>query len=274
MTPPKSWCLGCVWAREPQHSHLSPGWSPPTIQTRLNIWFLYISLCYEPFILLHQICKILSVLLHFLLCSQNGNKAVVYWVPPDFCIGFLFSASSAGDEGHGMRYWQSLSVGHQPWQAGFRFSGENVTPFNCKVATDKTLKCKWAPKNICDRFLAYAGSLFLQVGEYKKKCSSLSAAEWEDEMAAAPSCLASCPRLDCIKTGAGDFFDTDFRTPQNEKEASSQNTRPGFHRPVNPVPAPTHLGTRYVGRVSPAKCIPHLCGQETWAWGREEQRCH
>lgn len=138
---------------------------------------------------------------------------------------------------------------------------------------DKTLKCKWAPKNICDRFLAYAGSLFLQVGEYKKKCSSLSAAEWEDEMAAAPSCLASCPRLDCIKTGAGDFFDADFRRPQNEKEASSQNTKPGFHTPVNPVPAPSHLGTRYVGRVFPAKCIPHLCGQDTWTWGREEQRC-
>jgi len=72
------------------------------------------------------------------------------------------------------------------------------------------------------------------------------------------------------KPGQGTCFsDADFLRSQKKKETSSQNTKPGFHIPVNPVLPPTHLGTRYLGSVSPAKHVPHCQG--TWAWGREEQ---
>lgn len=102
------------------------------------------------------------------------------------------------------------------------------------------LNVKWAAKNFCDRFLACAGNLFLQVGEYKKKRSSSSGAEWE-EMAVGAATLASCPQLNCVKNRAEDLLFWCRFSEGIQLKASFQNTKPGFCTTGNQVPPPPYL---------------------------------
>lgn len=128
------------------------------------------------------------------------------------CLHTLLSApslrcrqtSSAGEKGHSLWYWQFLIVGCEPWQAGFRFSEQVLPHLIAMLLWTRHLKVNELQRtSVISSWHKLGASSFKW--ENEKKCSSLSAAEW-DEMVVAPSHLASCLQLDCVKTRAWDLL--------------------------------------------------------------------